>query len=126
MISATRPFRPSWSTVDLPAFETTPNNSDAERRQSSRLKADLLALVDPLTKGRPSTRVTRVTDLSGEGVGLLSANSYPEGSVLWLELVDRAGQSYTRMRARLVHVTRQADGDWRLGCKILKPLDKPA
>jgi hypothetical protein len=119
------PYRPAWSETDLPVKPPDPAAStDADRRRLPRYACDLLALVDPLSHIKKSTLVTHVADLSDEGIGLLSAHSYPAGAVLYLELVDRSGRRYSRMRARLIHVARHENGRWRLGCRVLEPATK--
>jgi hypothetical protein len=63
----------------------------------------------------------RVRDISPHGIGLVLTSRVARGSMLDLEF---PGAEFNRvLLAQVVHVTRQPDGTWLVGCQFAFPLD---
>jgi hypothetical protein len=63
-----------------------------------------------------------VLDLSLGGVGLLLQRPLENGLTLILHLRSDSRQQTYPLRARVVHASRQPDGDWVVGCEFEEPL----
>jgi hypothetical protein len=63
-----------------------------------------------------------VLNLSVNGAGLLLGDPLESGTWLLLELESLARDLTLEISARIVHATRQADGNWLLGCAFANRL----
>ncbi|MFL5240485.1 MAG: PilZ domain-containing protein [Gemmataceae bacterium] len=65
----------------------------------------------------------RVPDISAGGVGLLVKRPIPPGTDLLIELASARLNCRPRaLTARAIHATRQANGDWLVGCAFREPM----
>jgi hypothetical protein len=63
-----------------------------------------------------------VRDISAGGIGLVSKAQVPAGTFFSIEMQNNSGGESLRLRARVVHATRQNDRSWLLGCTWTRDL----
>jgi hypothetical protein len=94
----------------------------AERRRHKRYRCSLA------TTGKLYFPVTGdgltvwVSNLSVGGAGLNSPQPLEEGADVIVTLKVTSQRAVHRVPARVVHVTEEADGSWRIGCEFAEPL----
>jgi PilZ domain len=71
-------------------------------------------LVRPLLRKRAAL----LRDLSADGAGLLLADPVEPGAALLIQLHGSSPGSVLTLAARVVHATRQPDGNWLVGCRL--------
>ena len=93
-----------------------------ERRASERYPSDVEVLCRPLGANRADAWQARLQDGSAGGVGLVMERRFEVGALL---AIDRAGAAPGRSRtlmARVMNVSPQDGGGWRLGVALLRGL----
>lgn len=63
-----------------------------------------------------------VRDISTGGIGLVSRAPVPPGTFFAIELQNTNGGASVRLRARIIHATKQDDRSWVLGCLFTREL----
>lgn len=63
-----------------------------------------------------------LVNLSQSGVGFLSGKAIAEGTFISLQIKGPATGVVSHLDARVMHSTRQRDGDFLVGCEFLQPL----
>ena len=63
-------------------------------------------------------------DLSATGIGFILHRRLDPGTMLTLELERPKRDSWSLFPARVTHATPQPDGNWKLGCALVKALSE--
>jgi len=63
-------------------------------------------------------------DLSASGIGFILHHRFDPGTVLTIELERPKLDSWSRLPARVMHATPQADGNWKLGCVLVHAMSE--
>jgi hypothetical protein len=61
-------------------------------------------------------------DLSASGVGFILHRRFDPGTLLTIELERPQRDDWGLFPARVMHVTSQADGNWKLGCALVNAM----
>ncbi len=93
-----------------------------ERRRAVRYVCGYRTMLQPISLREIPALPVQVRDISATGLGLISRTPIPPSTFLFVELQDIAGGITRRLRARVVHATRQANGLWLLGCLLTNEL----
>ena len=72
--------------------------------------------------GRPLPAILR--DISVRGLGLLSCNYYPTGTLLKVRIPVENGTLDCDLTAIVKRATPQTDGRWVIGCQWVRKLDE--
>jgi hypothetical protein len=105
-----------------PQAGSTPTATLVERRGFVRYRPLRPMLLMFLR--RPSFKAGRalLRDISGQGICLVTTNSIPIGSVLFIQMRSRRkGNTFTRL-SKVIHTTQQADGSWLIGARMTPQL----
>jgi hypothetical protein len=93
----------------------------SERRAATRFASIREASCSPLAELHTFLPV-RVSDVSANGISLLSARRFERGTILLLQ-VQEEGQIHSPLLVgKVVHVAPVADGDWHIGCALTRRL----
>ncbi len=111
MIEPSAPIADCRSRGGCPSRRAEPRSVWAEDRAPSVVVFD-----------GTQTRWGRLRDLSSKGVGLALGHCPPAGSALVVSLRCGAGTLDVDRAARVLHVTAEAAGTWRVGCAFTRPL----
>jgi len=65
-----------------------------------------------------------INDISVGGIGMVLQRRYEPGTGLTIELPDSASDTTYTVLARVVHVKKQRDGRWHLGCNFVSELSE--
>lgn len=79
-------------------------------------------MLQPISLREIAALPVQVRDISVTGIGLMSRTPVPPATFLFVELQSMIDGSTRRLRARVVHATRQSNGWWILGCLLTTPL----
>ncbi len=63
-----------------------------------------------------------VVNVSASGIGLLVGRSLPGGAELLLQLDCHRAVGPGPLPLRVAHITKQAAGEWLVGCQFARPL----
>ena len=63
-------------------------------------------------------------DLSASGVGFILHRRFDPGTLLTIELERPQLDSWCLLPARVMHVTPQADGNWKHGCALVNTMSQ--
>ncbi len=74
------------------------------------------------TGARETAWPARVRDLSASGIGLVLSRWFSKGAVLDVQIQQPNGSGPRRLLARVVHVRKQSDGQWLVGCALASRL----
>jgi hypothetical protein len=96
--------------------------SGIERRQAVRHACSFRTICQPIALVQANTVPVAVRDISVGGIGLVCRAPAPPGTFLVIELQNTQGGSSLRLRARVMHSTRQEGRSWVLGCMFTQPL----
>ena len=64
----------------------------------------------------------QVLNVSASGIGLLVNQFIETGVLLNLNLVAKEGAAVRTILSCVVHVSKQAEGEWALGCNFIREL----
>src|SRR5262249_49129525 len=92
-----------------------------ERRAAARFASVREASCSPLAE-RQTVLPVRVRDVSANGIGLVSRRRFERGTILLLQVKEEGDASSPLLVGKVVHVTAQADGDWLVGCALIRAL----
>jgi hypothetical protein len=95
---------------------TAPEQHGGERLAHARLRYPRRVMLGSPSHGLQS----HVAAPSGQALDLRTARPVPWGCVLLLRL--QAGQT---VLARVTHLARQADGSWKIQCRITGAVEAP-
>lgn len=79
-------------------------------------------MLQPISLREIPALPVQVRDISVTGIGLLARTPVPPATFLFVELQSMVDGSARRLRARVIHVTRQSNGSWLLGCSLTDEL----
>jgi len=79
-------------------------------------------MLQPISLREIAALPVQVRDLSVAGVGLLCRTPVAPATFLFVELQSMVDGTARRLRARVIHVTRQRNGLWLLGCALTHEL----
>lgn len=96
--------------------------SGAERRRSVRHPCSFRTSCQPISLLEAHTVPVFVRDISTGGIGLVSRAPVPPGTFFAIELQNNTGGESLRLRARIIHATRQDERSWLLGCLFTREL----
>ena len=96
---------------------------EIDRRGVERHVCSLDATSRPIDAGDGVSWGAVVHEISPKGVGITLCYPFKPGTFLAVDLPCSNGMVRTMM-VRVVHVQDQNDGNWRLGCESLKPLNE--
>jgi hypothetical protein len=99
------------------ATAPTTSAASAERRALVRYRCERPARSRAFIANSYRSIQARVLDLSIEGLGVLLREPVSLGTRLTVEL-DGPSDSVYELHAEVLHVTAQADGSWRCGCRL--------
>jgi hypothetical protein len=108
------PFGARRTRPRKPSDQRTWNRYPCDVRASYRLAAD------PEDGPRP----VKVLNISASGVGLLVDRPVDNGTLLSVDLCSPAGAAGKTMLSCVVHVSRQGEGEWALGCNFISELSE--
>jgi hypothetical protein len=63
-------------------------------------------------------------DLSATGLGFILHRRFDPGTLLTIELERPKKDSWGVLPARVMHVTPQADGNWKFGCVLVNAMSQ--
>jgi len=93
---------------------------DTERRGAIRHLCGLITDCRLISLVARPTLAAVIRDISTTGIGLVLEKPLPLGTFLAVEI--SAGRGRRPLRAQVVALRRQAEGDWLVGCLLLRPL----
>ncbi len=95
----------------------------AEQRRAIRYACVLEASV-PRVGSRifEPVLLAKVANISTGGIGLHCSEKIEAGSILTLKLYKRERDSLPPRQARVVHISEQFNGTWKIGAEFLEPL----
>lgn len=96
--------------------------SDRDRRRAVRYPCGYRTMLQAISLRDIPAVPVQVRDISATGIGLMCRSPVAPGTFLFVELQSMVDGSARRLRARVVHATRQANGLWLLGCELTDPL----
>lgn len=104
--------------------KTVQDKGTAECRVYQRHACELPTSCQPasVAEMRETRWAATICDISQGGVGLHLKRRYEKGSALAVELPGSAGYQSSVVFVRVVHVKRNTDGTWRLGCTFISEL----
>lgn len=97
-----------------------PDRSDG--RAWVRFPSKLEALYHAVVAAEHAPGRARIVNISAGGVALQTKHDFERGTLLNLELRGLDGQPLQPRLARVVHASRQDDGDFMLGCTFVREL----
>jgi hypothetical protein len=111
--------------LPLPAeaeFTQLRSRSGSEIRREPRYKCPLASIAyTRLEGGGPGQEIIWLANLSLRGVGFFSEKPFPVGAPLVLR-IKALGSHRPEITARVIHSTRQTNGDWLIGCSFDSPM----
>jgi hypothetical protein len=63
-------------------------------------------------------------DLSSGGIGFILHRRFDPGTLLAIELERPKRDSWALLPARVMHAISQPDGNWKLGCALVKAMSE--
>jgi PilZ domain len=93
-----------------------------KRRTTERYRCALATSGRLFLPGTGDTMVAWVINLSVGGMGLNLPEKLAEGQALTVHLKAPESKLAVAASARVVHVTAEVDGTWRVGCAFDQPL----
>ena len=105
-----------------PRAQGESDGGPAERRAFERYPADVEVLCRPLGASRDDGWHARLQDISTGAVGLLLERRFEAGTMLAIDPAAPAPGRARTLMARVMHVSAQAGGEWRLGVALLREL----
>jgi hypothetical protein len=104
--------------------KASPDHSTVECRVYQRHACELPTSCQPASvqEMRETRWSATICDISQGGLGLHLERRYEKGAALAVELPGDADHPPSVVFVRVVHVKRDDDGMWRLGCKFISEL----
>jgi c-di-GMP-binding flagellar brake protein YcgR len=96
----------------------------SDQRQWKRFPCDVSARCQLVASDDREQWPCKVLDISATGVGLLVEREIDSGTLLTVELHNAAGTTVLTMLACVVHLTRQSETEWALGCNFIRSLSE--
>jgi hypothetical protein len=107
---------PSTEQFSEPGFEI-------DRRAAVRYLCDQEAYYSPLWTSE--RRWARIRNISSNGISLLVSAAVDPGTDLAIDMKTVDPSVLLTLVARVVHVTKQEEGSWIVGCRILsRPMEE--
>ena len=97
-------------------------SAGAERRRAVRHPCKFRTTCQPIALLESLSLPVFVRDISTSGIGLVSRAPVAPGKFFAIELQNNAGGESVRLRAKIVHATRQDERSWLLGCMFTREL----
>jgi len=94
----------------------------AERRAWVRYPCELSSSCQPIVASRSGRWSAKIRNISAGGVGISLDRRFELQTLLSIEAQQEGSESSVSFLARVMHVTRQEDGTWLLGCSLRHPL----
>jgi hypothetical protein len=109
--------------LETTSVEPTENGNaiDIERRAWVRCPCNLESTCQPLAGARGLQWPGKIRNLSAGGLALTLARRFEVGTILSIDVLDKAESVLGTWLARVAHVTLQSDGTWLLGCAFTTP-----
>jgi c-di-GMP-binding flagellar brake protein YcgR len=118
-------FSRELSNDDLASFGARRERHDpSDQRQWKRFPCDVSARCQLVASDGAEQWPCKVLDISATGVGLLVEREIDNGTLLSVELHNAAGTTELTMLACVVHLTRQSDTAWALGCNFIRSVSE--
>ena len=92
-----------------------------ERREHQRF-ATILEASCSLLAAREKAFTVRVSNVSANGLGLLSMRRFERGTMLLIQIQQDSQAVAPVVVGKVVHVTAQASGEWLIGCALARDL----
>lgn len=116
-------FSRELSQDDLETFGAQRVKHDpADQRTWVRFSCDLQAKFQRIGDPEAVTHTARVLNISASGIGFLADQPLDAGSLLNLDLCDKAGQLVRSILGCVVHTTLRANGEQAVGCNFIRQL----
>jgi head-tail adaptor len=116
-------FARELSEDDLGAFgaqkvQARPGDQRVWVRFACEVRASCRKFGDAEEEAQP----VRVLNISASGIGLVVPPPLDAGTLLHVDLFDKAGGKVCSILACIVHTTQRADGDYTVGCNFIRQL----
>jgi hypothetical protein len=100
-----------------------PEKPKDERRKHERFDCELEAACGPAAAGDGNVWEGKAVEISRGGIRVLASRRFEAGSILRIRVQRNAGSTITTLLARVVHVHRNDDGRWCMGCCLASEFD---
>ena len=116
-------FSRELSDEDLGAFGAQKVQASAEdQRIWVRYDCTLKAHYRKFGDDTVEPQLVQVLNISASGIGLSVNLPLEIGSLLTVDLLDKAGRKATSILACVVHTAQRASGDYAIGCNFIREL----
>lgn len=118
-------FASQLDQTDLDSFAPDAKLSGRdEQRHRTRHSCELQASYQLVAEEKEESYPAQVLNLSTMGVGLSVTQPIDAGKLLNVELHSPGGEEVRSLLCCAVHVTRQANSEWILGCNFIAELEE--
>jgi hypothetical protein len=117
-------FARELTAEDLAPFGARRERAEGDKRTWVRYACDVKANYQFVAFSELARRPAQVLNISASGVGLLVDHAVDTGTLLSVDLLSATGQSGKTMLSCVVHVTKQAESEWALGCNFITELSE--
>jgi hypothetical protein len=94
-----------------------------DHRRAVRFRSNCEALVSPLHSDQAPITV-QIRDVSTTGIAFLAACLYERGTPLFISIKEDGPDWSPILFAKVVHATAAEDGNWLVGCKLMRRLSE--
>lgn len=98
------------------------NGLHVERRQETRQTGQGIAMVEAAS-GETQRYTAQIVEVSDSGMKIKVRHSFPEGSMIRVDLPCEELGPVTTVLACVMHLRHEGDGLWSLGCQFCAELD---
>jgi c-di-GMP-binding flagellar brake protein YcgR len=118
-------FSRELSDDDLESFGASRDRRhSSDQRQWKRFPCAVTATYQLAASDDPRQFPAKVLDISASGVGLLVDRAVENGTLLSVELHNAPATTAKILLACVVHMRRQSDTAWALGCNFIRSLSE--
>ncbi len=97
--------------------------AEDDRRAWHRIPTDFATTLQSVGGGDGKPLAARITNISLGGVFLVTTRSLSEGELVSMELPCASDAERSTVLACVIHVNRQANGRWAVGCTFARELN---
>jgi c-di-GMP-binding flagellar brake protein YcgR len=124
MFERTKTFWRKWVGPGSEAGNVAVMDGQEDRRQWSRLSADLQTVVKPAGAPDSARLHVRVRNISLGGINLLASRAFQPGEMLTIEVPDAADGVASTALACVIHCSQEPTGQWAVGCDFSRELSE--
>lgn len=107
-----------------PTGDQSTATAEEDRRAWHRHPVDLITTVLPVNDGGKKALAAHVHNISLGGLMFTLGRAFTEGELVSIELPGATDHERSTVLACVVHVGRQADGKWAIGCTFSRELSE--